>query len=287
MELVLGSAQFGLDYGISNADGMTTLNEISKVLRFAQKTKIKKIDTAYSYGNSHKSLASTNLENFKIISKLPKLDGVIVDKDYPLRITNEILSDLNLNQIEGLLFHSSKDLLSKNGDFLYKSLMNLKQEKLIKKIGVSVYDPKEIKILIKNFDLEIIQAPLNIFDRRIIHSEITNELRNRNIILQVRSIFLQGLLLMNIDSLPTYFDSWSEHMTKWDKFNKSNKLNAIESCISFIKNQNLIDEVVVGINNLKQLKEIYNNFTKKNKIYFYDELANNDLGLIDPRNWKV
>lgn len=287
MELVLGSAQFGLDYGISNADGMTTLNEISKVLRFAQKTKIKKIDTAYSYGNSHKSLASTNLENFKIISKLPKLDGVIVDKDYPLRITNEILSDLNLNQIEGLLFHSSKDLLSKNGDFLYKSLMNLKQEKLIKKIGVSVYDPKEIKILIKNFDLEIIQAPLNIFDRRIIHSEITNELKNRNIILQVRSIFLQGLLLMNIDSLPTYFDSWSEHMTKWDKFNKSNKLNAIESCISFIKNQNLIDEVVVGINNLKQLKEIYNYFTKKNKIYFYDELANNDLGLIDPRNWKV
>ncbi len=287
MELVLGSAQFGLDYGISNADGMTTLNEISKVLRFAQKTKIKKIDTAYSYGNSHKSLASTNLENFKIISKLPKLDGVIVDKDYPLRITNEILSDLNLNQIEGLLFHSSKDLLSKNGDFLYKSLMNLKQEKLIKKIGVSVYDPKEIKILIKNFDLEIIQAPLNIFDRRIIHSEITNELRDRNIILQVRSIFLQGLLLMNIDSLPTYFDSWSEHMTKWDKFNKSNKLNAIESCISFIKNQNLIDEVVVGINNLKQLKEIYNYFTKKNKIYFYDELANNDLGLIDPRNWKV
>ena len=287
MELVLGSAQFGLDYGISNADGMTTLNEISKVLRFAQKTKIKKIDTAYSYGNSHKSLASTNLENFKIISKLPKLDGVIVDKDYPLRITNEILSDLNLNQIEGLLFHSSKDLLSKNGDFLYKSLMNLKQEKLIKKIGVSVYDPKEIKILIKNFDLEIIQAPLNIFDRRIIHSEITNELRNRNIILQVRSIFLQGLLLMNIDSLPTYFDSWSEHMTKWDKFNKSNKLNAIESCISFIKNQNLIDEVVVGINNLKQLKEIYNYFTKKTKIYFYDDLANNDLGLIDPRNWKV
>ena len=76
-------------------------------------------------------------------------------------------------------------------------------------------------------------------------------------------------------------------MTKWDKFNKSNKLNAIESCISFIKNQNLIDEVVVGINNLKQLKEIYNYFTKKNKIYFYDELANNDLGLIDPRNWKV
>ena len=152
---------------------------------------------------------------------------------------------------------------------------------------MSVYDPKEIKILIKNFDLEIIQAPLNIFDRRIIHSEITNELRNRNIILQVRSIFLQGLLLMNIDSLPTYFDSWSEHMTKWDKFNKSNKLNAIESCISFIKNQNLIDEVVVGINNLKQLKEIYNYFTKKNKIYFYDELANNDLGLIDPRNWKV
>tara|TARA_A100000164_G_scaffold373028_1_gene403379 strand:- start:1726 stop:2589 length:864 start_codon:yes stop_codon:yes gene_type:complete len=287
MELVLGSAQFGLDYGISNDDGMTTLNEISKVLRYAQQIKIKKIDTAYSYGNSHKSLASTNLENFKIISKLPKLDGVKVDKDYALLIVKEILSDLNLNQIEGLLFHSSKDLLSKNGDFFYKLLINLKKEKLVKKIGVSVYDPKEIKILIKNFDLEIIQAPLNIFDRRIIHSEITKELRNRNIVVQVRSIFLQGLLLMNINSLPTYFDRWSEHMTKWDKFNKSNKLNAIESCINFIKDQNLIDEVIVGINNLKQLKEIYGYFMKKNKIHIDEELFNNDLGLIDPRNWEV
>tara|TARA_X000000950_G_scaffold201757_1_gene242916 strand:+ start:15567 stop:16430 length:864 start_codon:yes stop_codon:yes gene_type:complete len=287
MELVLGSAQFGLDYGVSNSDGIMNAHEISRVLSYAQKIKITKIDTAYAYGNSHKNLAKSDIKKFKIVSKLPSLENININKEYPREIIHETLSDLNLNQIEGFLFHSSNDLLSSKGDYFYRLLNDLKEEGYLKKIGVSIYDPNDIKLLVKNFDLEIIQTPFNVFDRRIVHSDVLNELKKRNIKIQARSIFLQGLLLMNINSLPIYFSSWDEHMQRWDIFNKSNKLNAIESCINFIKNQSLIDEILVGVNNLNQLKEIHSYFTKTNIIQFDDELRNDDLGLIDPRNWKI
>lgn len=287
MELVLGSAQFGLDYGISNSDGVTNINEITRVLNYAKKIKIKKIDTAYAYGHSHKNLAKSDIKNFKVVSKLPSLECVEFDKNYPREVIQETLSDLNLNQIEGFLFHSSNDLLSSKGDYFYRILNNLKEEGYMKKLGVSIYDPNDIKFLIKNFDLEIIQTPLNVFDRRIVHLDVLNDLKKRNIKIQARSIFLQGLLLMNINLLPIYFSSWNQHMRAWDKFNKDNKINAIESCIDFIKNQSFLDEVIVGVNNLNQLKEINNHFIKTNIIKFDDELKNDDLGLIDPRNWKI
>ena len=287
MELVLGSAQFGLDYGISNSDGVTNINEITRVLNYAKKNKIKKIDTAYAYGDSHKNLAKASIKNFKVVSKLPSLEGVEFDKNYPREVIQETLSDLNLNQIEGFLFHSSNDLLSSKGDYFYRILNNLKEEGYMKKLGVSIYDPNDIKFLVKNFDLEIIQTPLNVFDRRIAHLDVLNDLKKRNIKIQARSIFLQGLLLMNINSLPIYFSSWSQHMRAWDKFNKNNKINAIESCINFIKNQSFLDEVIVGVNNLNQLKEIHSHFIKTNIIQFDDELKNDDLDLIDPRNWKI
>ena len=282
-KFVIGSANFTQKYG---ADLKQINNiEIRKILKIAKKNNISKIDTAESY-IKNKNVFNSIDKKFSFFSKI-KPNSKWESLKYCQKKIEKHFQIFNNCKFETLLIHDIKILFTKSGQKIFKNLEKLKERKHFKKIGISIYDTKSLDYLIYKYKFDVVQCPYYIFDRRIIHSEITNELRNRNIILQVRSIFLQGLLLMNIDSLPTYFDSWSEHMTKWDKFNKSNKLNAIESCISFIKNQNLIDEVVVGINNLKQLKEIYNYFTKKNKIYFYDELANNDLGLIDPRNWKV
>ena len=71
-KLVLGSVQFGINYGISNQNGKTKFSEVKKILNFAKDSKIKIIDTAAAYGDSEEILGKTGVENFNFISKLPK-----------------------------------------------------------------------------------------------------------------------------------------------------------------------------------------------------------------------
>ena len=57
-KLALGSAQFGLAYGISNSHGKVSMNEVFRILTLAKSLGINTIDTASAYGNSEDVLGS-------------------------------------------------------------------------------------------------------------------------------------------------------------------------------------------------------------------------------------
>tara|TARA_Y100000590_G_scaffold206697_1_gene234143 strand:- start:156 stop:689 length:534 start_codon:yes stop_codon:yes gene_type:complete len=177
--------------------------------------------------------------------------------------------------------------LGKNGKFNIDLLLNLKKKKLVNKVGISIYDPKELKKIWNIWRPDLVQAPLNVFDHRIYKSGWLNKLKRRNVEVHVRSCFLQGILInYNVkNKFYNKFKKWKKLFYNWSSWCEANKISKLEACLNFIKNFKNIDYLIIGVENSKQLKEIIKIFRskKKNIPHFF---ACNDAKLIEPKNWK-
>tara|TARA_B100000989_G_scaffold21727_1_gene14246 strand:+ start:12197 stop:13069 length:873 start_codon:yes stop_codon:yes gene_type:complete len=286
-KLGLGTAQFGYKYGIANTSGKIKKFDAKNILLQAKKESIDLIDTAVSYGKSEKVIGDSGLKDFRIVSKLPTLPMNIKDIDKWLE-QNVQRSLLNLNQasLYGLLVHRSKNLLGKNGKKLISSLENLKNSGLVEKIGVSIYDPSELNNVMKLTKIDIVQAPLNIVDRRFEISGWLSKLHEEKVEIHSRSVFLQGLLLLSQNKIPKKFGRWSNIFEKFFLYLKKNKVNALEACLSYPLSFSEIDKVIVGVDNINQLKKLIkisqNNLLK----YDFSFMTSNDQMLINPFNWE-
>lgn len=287
-KIVLGTANFNQFYGISKSK--ICKNEIKKkIFPIIKKNKIQSIDTAIDYNISKNILKSQDFSKFKIFSKikLPKTGKKIFIKKIPKLIEKE-KKKFNVKKLEGLLIHNLNDLKSrKYGEDFLIQLKNLKRNKIISKIGISLYNPKDIKFISKKFIPEIVQIPMNVFDQRILISDELKYIKKQKISLQVRSVFLQGILLKSYDKIQkTNINSNLKHkIVKFRKWCDKNQISPIFACMNFLKNCKFIDSVVVGFDDSRQLIEIIKEFKKKKKNYNYKKFSLNNTAYIDPRKW--
>lgn len=285
-KIVLGTAQFGSKYGISNNTGVVDQIEIKKVIDYANKNNINSIDVAPSYGQAENKLGKLKkLKNFKIYNKISKIN--LNKKNTNYLIENEIknsLKLLNVNQFEGIFLHNPEDLLSKKGELIYDFLIEQKNNKLIKKIGISVYTIKETQKLLDYYDFDIIQIPVNIFFQDFIESDFLKFLKSKQLKIFARSIFLQGLLLM--DKKPKKFNRFKKHFNKYDNFLEFNRISRLQACIEFIKTIKEIDYYIFGFESLNQFKKILHFFLTQEKKYEWKDFQVKNSKLTNPINWK-
>ena len=157
--------------------------------------------------------------------------------------------------------------------------------KYIKNIGISIYDVKNLN-KIKHFDcINIIQTPINLFDRRFIKKDILNFLKKKNIKLQARSIFLQGLLLEKLEDLKKTRFKENKTLKLYNSWIGKKERQPLKTCLDFIKNEKNIYNAVVGINNTQQLKEIVKLIRSKRKLNFPKKIFTLEEKIIDPRKW--
>ena len=158
--LAIGTVQFGLDYGISNAAGRTNTEEVHKILKLAQKYGVSTIDTALAYGQSEEILGKFNMESWQVVSKFPACT-----LDSFTELFTQSLNHLRIEKIYGYLAHNASVLLQNPS--LWQSLKKLKNEGKVDKIGYSLYSPSELKALMDMKMIpDLIQIPYNILDRR-------------------------------------------------------------------------------------------------------------------------
>lgn len=268
MKLSIGTAQFGLNYGICNNEGIVKENDVKKIFNFCKLNKIKFIDTAQGYGKSHNVIGSLNLKNFKIITKISEINYTVnsdLEKSLILQI-NKILKELKVNKVYGLLIHNSKLLKGESGKQIYEILNKIKGKKFLK-LGVSVYSKKELNYLLKKFDIDIVNIPLSIANDDFNQKNYLSKLKKAGIEIHVRSIFLQGLLLSDYKNLPLKFRK-NKFFLDWFKWLKKNNYNKLDVSLNFIKNIENIDKIIIGIDNFNQLKDIVISYKKNFKFKF-------------------
>ena len=284
-EIILGSANFNQIYGITK--NFIKKKEIKRSFNLALKNNIRIIDTSPLYNKSEKIIGLLNNDKFKIISKIPKIPRNIKKKNIKkwvkLKVSNS-LKNLKIKKFECLLLHNVDSLLSKNGNEIYKNIKNMKRIGLTNKIGISIYDFNILDKILKKFKFDLIQAPFNILDQRLVTTGWLKKLKKRRIKVYVRSIFLQGILLLKHNQLPEKLKKLNKNLIIWENWLKKNKFKPLQVCISFVINQRQLDGIVVGYNNKNQLNQILKQ--KKMKSSFsIPNLNIRNRKLIDPRKW--
>jgi aryl-alcohol dehydrogenase-like predicted oxidoreductase len=284
MRIALGTAQFGLDYGISNKLGRINIKEVEKIIITANNNNLNTIDTAAVYGDSEKILGEIGVCNFDVITKLPSIP--FDEKHIASWVRDSVhksLERLNINSLHGVFFHNPKDLFGKHRKELYNSLVLLKKEGLVNKIGVSIYDPSELNKLLSRYNFDIVQMPFNIIDRRLITTGWLNKLDKLNVEIHARSIFLQGLLLMR-DRRPKKFSKWDGLWSIWDAWLVKYNLTPLQACLGYVLSFPEISKFIVGVNSDSHLRSIIDSYDN-NISSFPKELHSNDVDLLNPSNW--
>jgi len=282
MKLILGGAQFAQRYGIYNKK-VINFEELRRSINLAKKKKIFIIDTSFNYKNSHHAIERLNINNFKIITKLK-----LKNKKHIYSLNEQIrqsLERLKIRKYFAILIHDHKNLLSRTGKEFLKELYKLKKNGLVDKIGVSIYSPNDLEIIWKFWKPEIVQAPFNVFDKRIYDSGWLRKLKKNNIIFVARSVFLQGALLQNTNKNLRYFHKYINSFQRWVEWCKQKNISQIKACLDYIKKFKEIDYAIIGFNSYAQFKEILSDYKKK-KYYIPDIFNSKEIKLIDPRQWK-
>ena len=294
-ELILGTVQLGLNYGINNKTGKPNSQDSFKILDYAYNHGILLLDTASAYGDSELIIGDyiRNTGNdFRIATKLASFDNSI---DFIQFITNQLDSSLDLlskDFIDYYLIHNFNDII--DNEELFGLLNDFKISKKINNVGVSLYEPKELQYLLSNHvdDIDFVQIPFNIFDSRWIKNDLLKRTKNHGIKIFVRSIFLQGLIFLEdkkemdkIDSSLFYYIKYINDLAK--------KRDISISCLAmdYIKSFDEIDGILVGCENIIQLKENIEQFNSKISINDVDKQEIINLtdnipeNIIDPRKW--
>ena len=279
-KLALGTVQFGLNYGLSNDKGKTSYEEAKKIIKILKVNNIDTLDTAPEYGNSEKILGKIGVNNFHLVTKTSPLKFGVGNV---IKSFHQSLKNLNTKSVDGLLIHNIEEVKDSAFDDLFKELLRLKQDKLINKIGFSTYMPEQVDFLLNNFDFDLIQVPINVFDTRLIDGGQLLSLKNKKIEVHARSIFLQGLLL-DFEKLDVYFSQWINQFNCYQKEVIASNLSLLEYALNYVINIKEIDKVIVGVNNEKQLIEITKVKLEKNNLKAYPL---REINLLNPSLWKI
>ena len=184
-----------------------------------------------------------------------------------------------------LLIHYINDLLGKFSNDLIDFLQKIKLNNTVKKIGVSIYEPEEINSFHSFFTPDIIQCPYNIFDQRISSSGWLDKLATKKVEVHARSIFLQGVLLKDFAELDSYFFKWEDAFLKFENHCKQSKVSKLEAAIAFVKEEKKIKKILVGVESIKQFKEIIDAYKKPINSKFVGSCE--DINLVNPLSWNI
>lgn len=277
MKLIIGTANFKNSYGHNKFKK----KDFPKTKKFLRNKNLKYFDTADNY-NAYFELRSIVNSKSLIIFKFE----LSKEKNLKKKI-NYIFTFFNLNQIYAILVHDKINI--KNTQFRnnLNFLLYLKKKRKIRKLGISIYDRKDLLNLKKCFTPDIVQLPINIFNQNFIKSPLIKSLKNSGCEIHARSIFLQGKLLdKNKKHSLIYYNK--KYFEKLDQFCLENNLSRFSACIQLLlQNKKLISSIVVGISDFQELLEIYKELrNKKNRHIDFSPLrVNKMIKLIDPRKW--
>jgi aryl-alcohol dehydrogenase-like predicted oxidoreductase len=289
--LGLGTVQFGLDYGISNRAGRPTETEVAQILDRAVEAGVGYLDTAAGYGEAE-ILIGRNLppsHRLRIVTKmLPIQENKIVSSD-KRRLLDGIASSLDrlrTGRIYAVLAHHGSDFGKPGSEYLTEVLQEVKARGWVERVGASVYEGKELSLILNQFQPDLIQLPVNVLDRRLIVSGWLDRLKALGVEVHARSIFLQGLLLMEASKTPEFFAPLRTNLSHLQDQWAAQRLVPMAGCLSFILHQACFDAAIIGINSLKELEEVSAVAeTVENGDFDFGSYTPVDPRYLDPRRW--
>jgi len=291
-QLCLGTAQFGLAYGITNAAGQVSEQAVSQLLDQARNVGIRWLDTAQAYGNAEAVLGRhlPKSHNFQLISKLPAQpqlafrpqDTEIWEQAYSVSCQH-----LGVHCLNSLLLHAPADLRKPGGQYLQDWLLDLRERGLVQRIGVSIYVAEDLEGVNPEL-LDLVQLPLSLFDQRLLQDGTVSRLCAGGTAIHARSLYLQGLLLTPAAQWPGWVSpEVRAHQHALESLAAQRGCRLIDLALSFARDQADLEAVVLGLCNVQELSELQVAWSATSpwKESEWRLWALKDPTILDPRQW--
>lgn len=274
-KIVLGTVQFGCQYGINSA-GRPNEDEVRHILQKAADAGIAKLDTSSAYGDSESVLGNCipTDANFRIISKYPKSDVSVRE------MFMGSLERLKVKKLYGYLLHTF--VVYRENPSVWDEFIALKQEGLVEKIGFSIYMPDELELLLRNnVPFDLLQVPYSVLDRKF--EPYFPMLKERGVEIHVRSTFLQGLFFMNREALPEKLQPLKPYLQQLDAYAQTMKMSVAEVALNHNLQNPSIDGVLIGVDNQSQLMT---NLRSLREEHIDCKIDVKEKDLLNPVNWN-
>jgi len=246
-KLVLGTVQFGCQYGINSA-GRPSADSVSLILETAAENGITTLDTSSAYGNSEEVLGECNAteRGFRIVSKYPRGFGDVGDA------CRASIGRLGTDSLYAYLLHHFD--VYREDHSIWDGFRKLREDGTVRKVGFSLYSPSELEVLLDNeVDFDILQFPRNIFDRQF--DPYLPELKSRGVEIHVRSTFLQGLFFKDRSALPEKLLPMRRYLLELDEISSASGMDIASLALGFNCGCEYVDGVLIGVDNREQLLE--------------------------------
>lgn len=286
-KLILGTVQFGLKYGINNTIGKPKKNEVLNLLKVAYSSGIRVLDTAEAYGNAHQLIGNYHKKQdnfkFKIITKFPHDIKHNLIKSKVL----DYLDLMNVNTLDVMMFHSF-DSFQSNYNSL-NTLNELKSDGLINNIGVSVYTNAQLESLLNEDLITVVQLPFNLLDNFSVRGDLINKLKEKGKIIHTRSAFLQGLFFKQANDNNIIVRKLNNELILLHNIKSKLNCSMEELALSYCINQELVDNVIIGVDSMDQLNSNLKAITYKLPLEDQtdiDRINVKNLELLNPSLWN-
>ncbi|HBJ73079.1 MAG TPA: hypothetical protein DDY88_05095 [Actinobacteria bacterium] len=274
--LVLGTAQWGNAYGVTNSPGRLSDAAIAEIARIALESGISQVDTAGDYGDAEHRLAPW-AARFSVTTKVKGSSAASVADQL-----GHSLGDLGLERLRCCLVHDWPSLTDDRAAQVAAELRELQQQGLVQRVGISAYDEADLRRARLLFDgLGAVQVPVSILDRRLDDSDVIAELVDAEVEIQARSVLLQGLLVGSTSSaLGAHPD-----VLRFRSHCSDIGVEPRALALGFIRTLGWVSQVVLGVTSAEELSQITATWAESPEIDHEGFRGSSDLALIDPRLW--
>lgn len=288
-KIILGTVQFGLNYGIHNSGGKPSFNVVNDILTRAYENNIRLLDSAEAYGDAHEIIGAFHKKStfrFDVVTKYSANR-----KDLPEDIEKRILKDLeilHINSLYAYMFHSFTDFETHYKQF-EPHINRLKETGHVKKFGVSVYTNEEFEKLIGYGGIDIVQLPFNLLDNNFQRGVLIKKAKQKGIEVHTRSAFLQGLFFKEASELPDKFSSLVPYLEKINTISSKSGIALSELALQYCVCQDTIDHVLIGVDNVSQLDkniEALLHDIPVEVLRDIDSVKVENLKMLNPSNWN-
>jgi len=275
--LGLGTVQFGQAYGVSNAGGQVPVSEAASILARAANAGMCVLDTAANYGEAEQVLAALDTRPFRIITKTISLSHSLEAVIARARQSAETL------QADTLLVHAAADLKGPDGDTYWKALLNLREAGQFRKIGISAYVADDPAALAARFRPDVVQLPFSLLDQRLLANGSLARLKDLGVEIHARSLFLQGLLLM--ETPPPKLQDAAAHLSRLRATLKAAGTTPLAAALGFVLSRPEIAVGLVGVTRKLELEEILKGAQSPLPALDWASLALSDERILTPSLW--
>ncbi|MEW6689349.1 MAG: aldo/keto reductase [Pseudomonadota bacterium] len=292
MKLGLGTVQFGQAYGITNRAGRPSTADALRILDVAARAGIDLLDTAHSYGNAEAVVGRWIAAGGRacIVTKTPVFGVPTLGAHHAAWLKSALeqsLRRLGLKSVYGLLLHAADDLRGAGARWLVDAMCELRAAGKVAKIGVSIYTARQLDAAVALLAPDIVQLPLNVFDQRLLESGHVAALARDGVEIHVRSVFLQGLLLLRPDQLPSHLHDAAEPLQRWRRHLAEQRLSSLEGALAFAAQIPHARRVLVGVNSTQELSQLVAAATSPCRAQIdYSQFSFADERILNPALWR-